>query len=107
MNYSKWESLGLVYSLKKCTNKNLHYTHTQCPFYLKIDDEERLYFSSRDINNISRIFYIKIKIIDGSIKVRDNKIYGPIVDNGKKNEFDSNGAMISWILKNNELSTED
>ena len=101
MNYSKWESLGLVYSLKQYSHDNeLHHTHTQCPFYLKIDEEERLYFSSRDIKNISRIFYIKIKIINGSINLRDNKIYGPVVDNGKQNEFDSNGAMISWILKN-------
>ena len=41
MNYSKWESLGLVYSLKQYSHDNeLHHTHTQCPFYLKIDEEE-------------------------------------------------------------------
>ena len=100
MNYNHWDRIGLVFCLDQCSQVNeLNYSHTQCPFYLNLDNEERIYFSSRDKNNISRVFYIKIKACDQSITLTENKIYGPIIDRGNKDDFDSDGAMISWILK--------
>ena len=109
MNYNNWESLGLVFSLEKDFQINdIHNSHTQCPFYLNLENEERIYFSSRDLRNISRIYYVKIKIRDQSINLVNNEIYGPIVSEGNAKEFDSEGAMISWIHKfrNNYMPVE-
>lgn len=101
MIYNHWQRLGRVFSLDECIQKDkFHYSHTQCPFYLNEDNEERIYFSSRDRDNISRIFYIKIITHDQSINLIDKKIHGPIINKGEFKEFDSDGVMISWILKN-------
>ena len=100
MIYSNWEKIGLAFSLNELkTDKKLHFSHTQCPFYLKMKDEERVYFSSRSSDNISRVFYVKVKYSNLTIKLLEQKVYGPVLDIGNKEDFDSHGVMPSWIIK--------
>ena len=104
MTYNSWQRLGLVFSIEKSSkNRNLIFSHTQCPFYVNIEDrEERIYFASRDNQNISRIFYIRIKSLEQTINLVDNEIHGPIIDIGESKDFDSHGVMPSWIIKIND-----
>ena len=51
------------------------------------------------IKNISRVFYVKVKYSNLTIKLLEQKVYGPVLDIGNKEDFDSHGVMPSWIIK--------
>ena len=74
-------------------------THAAVPTPVPLEgDVYRVYFSSRDSNNIGRIFYMDVEIDRDEIKV----IWvnpEPVLDVGELGTFDEHGVMPSYVLK--------
>lgn len=90
-----WKKLGKIFEVDK--NYDWMHSYSTIPFAENIkDDLFKIYFSSRDRNNISSIGYIIIDInnINNIIEVSSK----PILTNGELGTFDDSGAMGSCIL---------
>ena len=95
---NKWKKLGKIFSSNQFDFLN-QFTHTQCPTYLKVHDKHRVYFSSRDQNNKSMIFFVTLSFENETLFISDNKLNGPILIQGKSKEFDSDGVMPSYFYQ--------
>jgi len=91
-----WKKQGLIYQSKK----NYYWNqsgHVQCPVVDMLNDEVwRIYYSTRDSENKSRISYIEVEAGNPH-----NIIYEhdkPIVDLGGIGTFDHDGMMLSSIV---------
>ena len=95
---NKWKKLGKIFSSNQFDFLN-QFTHTQCPTYLKVYDKHRVYFSSRDQNNKSMIFFVTLSFENKTLFISDNKLNGPILIQGKSKEFDSDGECQAIFIK--------
>lgn len=92
-----WEKTGFLFDLNKYTKE---YRGAAVPMVLKLyDGVYRIYYTARDKNGCSNIFYVDVDII--SMKVI-SVVTKPILSQGELGCFDDRGAMTSWILKGNE-----
>lgn len=93
-----WKKHGLILDPKKYPFLG---THAALPIADKIsDDKYRIYFTSRDKNNHSRVFFIEVNI--HNLK-QINKINSkPILTPGKLGSFDENGVMASSLITYNK-----
>lgn len=90
-----WKKLGLVFSPVKDTG--WMHSHCQLPVADHIrDDIYRVYFASRDVNNISRIGFVEFDIME------PNKIISysatPVLEPGDIGCFDQYGVFPASIL---------
>jgi len=88
-----WKKLGKIYSIQN-DNKFMH-SHASYPTIDVLDDKIRIYFSSRDNQNVSRIFYFDYK----NKKVFSNNSI--VVNSGIKGEYDCDGIAPRCIVNNN------
>ncbi|AIY90179.1 glycoside hydrolase family protein [Geoglobus acetivorans] len=92
----KWEKKGLIYK----PDGTLWWakTHAAIPTPVLLDKSTiRIYFASRDRNNVSRIGYIDVDSRDPSIVLDISK--EPVLDIGVRGAFDDNGVLPSSIVK--------
>jgi len=91
----RWEKKGLIF--KPDGSKEWSKSHAQMPIVDKINiDRWRVYYSTRDKLNRSRIGYIDIDPNNPKkiLKISNN----PILELGKPGTFDDTGVMASWLL---------
>lgn len=92
-----WEIVGKIITPKK---KGYCLTHCMVPTVTKIKKSlVRVYFSSRDKFNISRVFCCDYDLVSNKVKNYKNKIR---LDIGELGAFDDNGVTPSCILKKNK-----
>jgi len=95
----KWIKKGLIYNLKG--EKDWCITHAAVPFAEHIvDDQFRIYFSTRDANNRSHTSFIEVDINEPKniLKISDQ----PVLNPGELGTFDDSGAMGSCLVKMGE-----
>ncbi|MCS6961839.1 MAG: hypothetical protein NZT61_04975 [Deltaproteobacteria bacterium] len=95
-----WKKLGCVFNV---TGSNrLKLSHAQLPVVLPLsDDTIRVYFASRDENNVSRPFFFEATIINDEFKVTYENDE-PLLEIGRKGQFDDSGVMFSSWLKDED-----
>lgn len=94
-----WKKIGFIFCSEMHTP--WMYSHASVPIAEHIhDDLFRIYFSSRDKNNVSYTSFIVIDINEPD-KILDVAEH-PVLIPGSVGEFDDSGAMGSWITKVNE-----
>jgi len=90
----KWKKLGKIFEVNK--NSDWMYSHASVPFAEKITENElKIYFSTRNINNESSIGYIIIDLNSLNILEISQK---PLLTKGKLGTFDDSGVMGSCLL---------
>jgi predicted GH43/DUF377 family glycosyl hydrolase len=95
----KWEKKGLIYSVDRSSNWS--YSHSQLPVIHKYSkDIFRIFFSTRDKKNISRIGFIDVDANNPKLILDISK--RPILDIGINGTFDDNGVMPSWVISNED-----
>lgn len=95
-----WKKIGLIYNSE---NKwGWDYSHAAPPVVDVYDNFWRIYFSSRDIKNISRTSFIDVEVNNPQKIIFENK--KPIIDLGKLGSFDELGISPTSIItkKNGE-----
>jgi hypothetical protein len=94
-----WEKQGLIF----CPDNNFKWmrTHAQCPIAYKTTDELiRVFFSTRDKDNISRPIFVELNTNNiCEINYIHNK---PLMDPGCAGAFDDGGVMPSVFVKKNK-----
>lgn len=96
----KWTKLGLIYEPSRGGHCWMS-SHASVPFADHLhDDIFRIYFSSRDAEKRSFTIFIEIDVNRPGrvIRVPDHPVLSP----GSKGSFDDNGAMLSWIVSNDD-----
>ena len=95
-----WKKLGVIFSVD-CNSDWMH-SHASIPVADIIENNvTRIYFGTRDRDNISRIGYIDVKSdFPSEIIGISEKSLIPL---GRLGTFDDNGIMPSWIVNNNGL----
>jgi hypothetical protein len=91
-----WQKKGLIHTV----DGSLWWakTHAQVPTVDLIDSERlRIYFSSRDAENRSRIGFIEVCAADPQQVLYVHP--EPVIDLGQVGTFDDCGVMPSWIVK--------
>ena len=92
-----WEKKGLIINCQK--KLPWMQTHAMLPTVIHITENKfRVYFSGRDINNISLIGYANIQVTNGIIIVLDYS-KSPVLSTGERGCFDDNGVTPSCIIK--------
>ncbi len=97
----KFKSLGIIFKPKKKYTWSL--THCMLPTVIKLNNDKiRIFFGSRNKNNISSIGFVdlnykrnKFKIVEYSKK--------PVLKPGLLGSFDDNGVLPSCIIKKKKL----
>lgn len=95
----QWEKIGLIF----CPNNEYAWMHTHAavPIAEQLDgDVYKIYFSSRDVHGRSYTTYIVINILNPKKILEISS--APILSPGKLGSFDEDGAMGSWLTKNND-----
>lgn len=93
-----WKKYGLILDPKKYPFLG---THAALPIADKIyDDKYRIYFTSRDKNNHSQVFFIEVNL--HNLKQIDKISSKPILTPGKLGSFDENGVMASSLITYNK-----
>lgn len=93
-----WEKKGLLYY---CSGKHgFDQSHCHKPTPLVLSDKLiRIYFGTRDSNNISRTTFVDVDISDiNNLKIV-NIAENPVLDTGKIGAFDDAGANVSSLLR--------
>jgi len=91
----KWEKAGHLYSVSG--ESQLMTSHAQVPVAELIDNERiRIYYSSRDSSNRSRIYSMEISSKPPYKVILINK--NPILDLGPLGSFDDCGVMPTWVI---------
>lgn len=92
----KWKKLGKIFDVKNIVTK-YSLTHTSVPFVDRIENGiVKIFFSSRDKENRSSIFYFKYNLNKLQIEEIINKA---ILKPGKLGGFDDSGVMGSCIVE--------
>ena len=97
----KFKSLGIIFKPKKKYTWSL--THCMLPTVIKLNNDKiRIFFGSRNKNNISSIGFVdlnykrnKFKIVKYSKK--------PVLKPGLLGSFDDNGVLPSCIIKKKKI----
>lgn len=88
----KWEKTNFIFTLSDYTSE---YRGAAVPFgMMTSDDVCRIYYTARDKNNRSNIFFVDINIV--TMEIIDIPLQ-PILKPGELGCFDDSGAMTSWI----------
>lgn len=91
----KWEKKGLIFV--PSGNESWSVSHAQVPVIDIVDHETwRIYFATRDKNNVSRTTFIDVEAHNPSVIKRIKS--EPILSPGKPGTFDDCGVMPSWIV---------
>lgn len=92
----KWKKLGKIFDVKNIETKYL-LTHTSVPFVDRVENGiAKIFFSSRDKENRSSIFYFKYNLNKSQIEEIVNEA---ILKPGKLGSFDDSGVMGSCIVE--------
>jgi predicted GH43/DUF377 family glycosyl hydrolase len=94
-----WYRKGLIF--KPDSKNRWNKSHAQVPTPLVLDDRIRVYYSSRDKDNISRISFVDLDLKDPEKII--NKHSEVVLDIGKPGTFDDCGVMPSWVLMKNNF----
>ena len=89
-----WQKMGLIYA----PNRQYHWnqSHAQVPVVEMCDDYWRIYYSTRDINNHSRISYVDVEAGNPKNILFESNDY--ILDIGELGAFDDAGVMPTCII---------
>lgn len=97
----RWKKLGLIYTPKQ--NYKWLNSHAAVPIAQHIqNDVFKIYFSSRDINNISYTSSVIMDLNKPNGLIQD--AVTPVLQPGNLGEFDDSGAMGTWIAQHNNKS---
>lgn len=89
------KNFGFIFECNE--KKNWSVSHTQVPVALSLKDKIRIYYSTRDKYNISRISFIDVSAENPQkILYKHSKI---ILDVGRAGTFDEDGVMPTYALK--------
>ena len=91
----EWNKLGIVW--KPCSHAYWAQTHATCPTPVLLDDTLRVYFASRDLNNVGRIGFVDLNPNNPTeiIAVSEE----PALDVGLPGTFDDNGVVATSIVQ--------
>ncbi len=93
-----WNKKGIIISPDQ--NKWWNHTHGMLPTPIHVKNNlYKIYYSGRDINNISHIGYSLVEIKNNSI-VELSKAVDPVLSPGERGCFDDNGVTPSCIIDN-------
>lgn len=92
-----WKKMGLIYNIQGAQSdwKN-NSVLTPQPFLLN-SEVIRVYSSFRDINGVGRIGYIDVSAKNPSEIINISQT--PVLDIGKKGNFDDNGVLLGGVLR--------
>lgn len=94
---NNWKKVGLIYKL----NSNSNFSHTSVPTVYKLKNNViRIFFSSRDNNNQSNIFFIDYNLKKKKvINIKPKLVLKP----GADGLFDDFGVTPSYIIKHKNI----
>jgi len=91
-----WHKFNFVFLPNGHEDRN--YSHSTVPTPLVLDrDRVRVYYSSRDICNRNRVYYVELEISD-KVKVVD-RCDDPVIDIGPPGYFDCDGIYATSLVK--------
>jgi|TARA_B100000035_G_C21036688_1_gene571420 hypothetical protein len=93
-----WDKKGIIISPDQ--SKWWNHTHGMLPTPIHVKNNlYKIYYSGRDVNNISHIGYSLVEIKNNSI-VELSKAVDPVLSPGERGCFDDNGVTPSCIIDN-------
>lgn len=91
-----WNKKGLIFSPTGLEAWSVSHSQVPIPDYIESENIIRIYYATRDKNNISRIGFIEVNADDPKKVLFVSKT--PVLDIGAIGTFDDCGVMPSWMV---------
>ena len=91
---------GFIFNTDQCYDWNQSHAQVPTPFYIEDKNCLRVYFSTRSIDNVSRISYVDLDPSNPSNIIASPKKI--VLDIGSPGTFDDCGVMPSHVIYNGD-----